>query len=155
MKCISVVQPWATLIILGAKRYETRSWASQFRGQLAIHASTKFPQRARDLCNEEPFRSALRRGGFMTAADLPRGLIIGTVQLARCLPEPEARLIQLPGYEFGDYLNGRWIWQFDDPQPLTRPLAARGLRGIFEVPGRNALDGGQEDLSSMDSLINQ
>ncbi len=32
MKCISLIQPWATLIIHGAKRFETRSWRTPYRG---------------------------------------------------------------------------------------------------------------------------
>jgi activating signal cointegrator 1 len=44
MKAISICQPWATLIVIGAKRFETRSWKTDYRGILAIHASkTKVP----------------------------------------------------------------------------------------------------------------
>ncbi len=43
MKCISLIQPWATLIIHGAKRFETRGWRTLYRGPLTIHASGCFP----------------------------------------------------------------------------------------------------------------
>lgn len=39
MRCLSLTQPWATLIALGAKKIETRSWATRYRGPLAIHAA--------------------------------------------------------------------------------------------------------------------
>jgi hypothetical protein len=148
MKCISVIQPWATLIILGAKNYETRGWASRYRGPLAIHASTRFPPRARQLCSEEPFRAVLGRAGVRTAVDLSRGLILGTVRFAACTPLAKIDLRQLPGYEFGDYMSGRWVWLFGDPRPLIKPFAVRGVRGIFEIP-TNELDSAQRDLSSM------
>ncbi len=38
MKAFTVYQPYASLIAVGAKRYETRSWATKYRGSLAIHA---------------------------------------------------------------------------------------------------------------------
>lgn len=36
IKVITVWQPWATLIALRVKRLETRSWATKYRGPLAI-----------------------------------------------------------------------------------------------------------------------
>lgn len=42
MKAISLWQPWATLISTGDKTWETRSWATTYRGPLAIHAAKKF-----------------------------------------------------------------------------------------------------------------
>lgn len=39
MKAITILQPWANLIACGAKKIETRSWATQYKGQIAIHAA--------------------------------------------------------------------------------------------------------------------
>lgn len=45
MKAITIWQPWATLLPLGIKLYETRSWATSYRGPIAIHAAAlKLPQ---------------------------------------------------------------------------------------------------------------
>lgn len=41
MKAISLWQPWASAIAVGAKRVETRSWATNYRGPLAIHAAKR------------------------------------------------------------------------------------------------------------------
>lgn len=41
MKAITLWQPWASLLACGAKGYETRSWATSYRGQIAIHAAKK------------------------------------------------------------------------------------------------------------------
>lgn len=38
MKAITVWQPWASLLACGAKNYETRGWATRYRGPIAIHA---------------------------------------------------------------------------------------------------------------------
>lgn len=39
MKALSLTQPWASLVAVGAKRIETRSWRTSYRGPLAIHAA--------------------------------------------------------------------------------------------------------------------
>lgn len=41
MKAITIWQPWASLLACGAKQYETRSWATSYRGPIAIHAATR------------------------------------------------------------------------------------------------------------------
>ncbi len=39
MKALTLTQPWAHLVAVGAKRVETRSWPTPYRGPLAIHAA--------------------------------------------------------------------------------------------------------------------
>jgi hypothetical protein len=46
MKSITIIQPWATLIALGEKKYETRGWPTKHRGPLAIHAGKKIDKEA-------------------------------------------------------------------------------------------------------------
>jgi hypothetical protein len=46
MKAITIIQPWATLIAFGEKEFETRSWATNYRGNLAIHAGRKIDKEA-------------------------------------------------------------------------------------------------------------
>ena len=44
MKVLSLTEPYATLIKNGSKTIETRSWKTNYRGRLYIHASsTKIP----------------------------------------------------------------------------------------------------------------
>lgn len=58
MKAITLYQPWATLVAIGEKRIETRSWSTKYRGPLAIHVSKN--KKIDDLmCWKEPFASAL------------------------------------------------------------------------------------------------
>lgn len=65
MKAITLYQPWATLVALGKKKIETRSWKTDYRGPLAIHVAKKFTGEQRYLCCGgsslyEPFTSALK-----------------------------------------------------------------------------------------------
>ena len=41
MKVISVIEPWASLIKEDIKNIETRSWKTNYRGKIYIHASLK------------------------------------------------------------------------------------------------------------------
>jgi hypothetical protein len=149
MKCISVIQPWATLIVLGVKRLETRTWRTPHRGRLAIHATRNFPEAARARCLAEPFHSLLRDAGYLHSADLPRGAIVGAVELLDCVPGEEAlRLVtDSPEPDFGDYGSGRWAWRLVNPCRLAAPVPFCGRLGLFEVP-----DFFQEAADSADAI---
>lgn len=40
-KTITLWQPYATLVATGIKQYETRSWPTNYRGPLLIHAAKR------------------------------------------------------------------------------------------------------------------
>lgn len=135
MKTLSVQQPWATLIVIGAKVYETRSWETGHRGPLAIHASAKFNPLARELCGTEPFRSALAGAGIRSSADLPLGIIVGAVDLEDCIfSENLVRNQDIPEWSFGDFRPGRWAWKLANPRHAKTVLKVRGRLGVFDVP---------------------
>ncbi len=134
MKCISLWQPWATLMVIGAKRNETRHWGTSYRGVLGIHAAKYWPKENQELCREEPFRSALAKAG-----QLPLGALIGTVELVMCVPTEVFSgftpvKIEEPELSFGDYSPGRFAWLNGNPVQFTLPIAYRGSQGFFEVP---------------------
>lgn len=43
LPCISLWQPWASALAIRSKRNETRSWATSYRGPIAIHAAKRAP----------------------------------------------------------------------------------------------------------------
>jgi hypothetical protein len=150
MQCLSVRQPFASLLVAGAKRLETRSWRTRHRGPLAIHAARQFPSAARALCGQEPFRSALLWAGFDDSAALPRGQVIGFVTLVGCVATETLLATEFDGERpgerhFGDFRPGRWAWACVHPVALAVPQAYRGRRGLFEVPDTLFLaSGGRE-----------
>src|SRR2546430_364372 len=86
MKGLSLTQPWATLVAIGAKCVETRSWSTTYRGLVAIHASKGFPTDCRSLCRRTPFVEALIEAGLDRDEQLPRGAIVAVVPIEDCLP---------------------------------------------------------------------
>lgn len=75
MRCLSVRQPWASLIVAGHKTIENRTWATTHRGPLLIHAA-KRPVLDADT------HGLLTRDEI---AALPRGGIIGVVNVVDCV----------------------------------------------------------------------
>ncbi|MED4581855.1 ASCH domain-containing protein [Brevibacillus choshinensis] len=144
MKAITIHQPWATLIALGEKRYETRSWATNYRGQFAIHAAKKVDK---DICRLEPYKSVLEKHGY-TADNLPTGCIVATCQLSEChqvrsddgkmatIIDP-INVITGNEYEFGWYAAGRFAWEMSDVKQ-TDPVPAKGQQGLWNWGGERA-----------------
>lgn len=137
-RALSLTQPWATLVVIGAKRIETRSWKTPFRGRLAIHASKSFPRWARELGDIEPFKSAL---AGIEVKDLPRGALIGAVTLDAIAPTPGTTMTALGSLlddlsekerAFGDYSPGRYGWLLSDPV-VRKPVACSGELGLWDV----------------------
>jgi activating signal cointegrator 1 len=61
VKALTLHQPWASLIAVGAKRIETRNWATDYRGPLAIHASRS--QRYVGVDFDSPYGAVVREMG--------------------------------------------------------------------------------------------
>jgi hypothetical protein len=79
MKAISLFQPWASLIMLGYKSYETRSWATKHRGPLAIAASAG--KQGREACAPGTDIAVMLANHGLTFDDLPRGAVLGVCEV--------------------------------------------------------------------------
>ena len=85
MKVLSMIQPWASLFVLGEAKYETRSWRTKYRGPLAIHTSKKIDKA---ILNHVAIKSLLGKHGY-TEENLPTGMIIAVCKLENCLKVTE------------------------------------------------------------------
>ena len=148
MKALTIRQPWASLVAIGAKRLETRSWPTRYRGPLAIHAAKQWTPKERTLCLQSPCREALPVGlGVpLSAWDpgcLPRASVLAVCQLVDCLRvEQLPSLPDEPERSFGDYSAGRWIWQLANVRRLAVPIPARGALSLWEwTPPSGFVDG--------------
>ncbi len=136
MKAITLYQPWATLWVLGLKKDETRSWATKFRGTLAVQASTSLPARNQALMFQEPFFSALKAEPYFDMeGTLPTGVIVGTVDLRICLRILPGQVIPYPESAFGDYRAGRFRWVGENHSRWAVRPRAKGKLGIWEWEG--------------------
>lgn len=133
MKCISLWQPWATLLAHGKKRVETRSWATRHRGPVLIHASKKWNQQLADLCRQPPFRSTIAEIG--RAFEFEFGALLGIANIHDCRQAAEwSPQVSDVERAFGDYSVGRFCWLMDGFRPFAVPIPYRGFQGLFDVP---------------------
>ena len=83
MKALSIRQPWAWLIVNGYKDIENRSWATNFRGKVYIHAGKHFDDNALFWLMDRglvPIKELTLGSG-----EIPRGGIIGEVDIVDCV----------------------------------------------------------------------
>ena len=140
MKVLTLRQPWATLVAIGAKKIETRSWKTNYRGPLAIHAAKRIDKQILRLCFTEPFFDALAGAGIRLIAQhvfrgnvLPRGAIVAICTLRQVVEITERNASGLKDLElsFGDFTPGRYAWFLDDVEELVEPIPARGRQGLW------------------------
>jgi hypothetical protein len=128
MKALSLRQPWASLVVQGRKTLELRSWPTAYRGRLAIHASQTVDAAACAALGCDPDQ-------------LPRGALLGTVQLTAVRPLDAAAFQRraadhlaaelFPAPEPDAPLFG---WEVGDAQALPAPIPYRGRMSLFAVP---------------------
>lgn len=158
MKAITIWQPWATLIVQGAKPYEFRGWRpprSLIGQRIAIHAGARpirrdevtvlllqlrDPKRYGQPCLHTPLAVPVLDIAHNNpkAAALPLSHIVATAILGEPKRGDEC------GAEFGiDGVSGagndsdrddhfNWGWPLTDIEPLRPPVPARGAQGFWE-----------------------
>ena len=86
MKAITLWQPWASLLACGAKKFETRSWKTDYRGPIAIHAAMKDPKAifAKLPVNVQCKISPFLLEHYLLWENVPCGVIIATAELVNC-----------------------------------------------------------------------
>jgi len=146
MKVISLLQPWASLSVLGHKKIETRSWNTKYRGELLIHASARKSAELRGIMLD--FQQEFFHLNLPRFEDLPFGAIIGKVNLIDTFQFNAVRgMIQnnmscfIAGNKvefserelaFGDYSPGRYGWLLSDPVIFEKPIPAKGKLGLWD-----------------------
>jgi hypothetical protein len=138
MKAITLTQPWATLVAIGAKKIETRSWNTNYRGPLAIHAAKGFLQDAQHICFNVPFRNYL--GDYVALNEtylgqhkFPLGAIVATCELVNVVRISSFTERPLnPEFSFGNYSDGRYMWFLENVVTLPESVPAKGALGLWE-----------------------
>lgn len=145
MRILSLWQPWASLVALGVKRFETRSWDTTYRGLVAIHAAKgglSAKQFRTLLENDYAFWQALREVGILPPAGSlrsarsadsmpPPGKVLSVAVLQGVYRTEDARVGARPQeLLFGDYSDGRWAWELIANTRLREPVEMRGRQGL-------------------------
>ena len=133
MKALTVWQPWATLIVLGLKKIETRRRKTRIRGRIAVHAALRPP-------DPEIINALMRMPGVADVLleyfkyGFPLGEIVGNARLADCCPIDElydTRYATHKEMRLGDWTEGRFGWIMESPVLFDDPIPAAGRQGFW------------------------
>ena len=127
MKVLTIKEPFATLIKNKVKYIETRSWKTNYRGELYIHAGLA------KLSKEVKNRKGLSE--LYNEDELKYGFIICKCNLVDCIYMTEEFIKQekeknLNNFIAGRYEVGRYAWVLDNIE-LIDPIQAKGQLGIW------------------------
>lgn len=115
MKTLSVRQPWAQLLINGAKTIETRTWKTSYRGRLGIHAGLQTDHLG-------PWYK------FAHDVVLPLGALVGSVELVDCRPMTKAD----EDAALCDWREGLFAWVVAVPARRDA-IPMKGRLGLWDL----------------------
>jgi hypothetical protein len=149
MKAITIKQPWAWAIALGAKTVENRSrqhpWTSALGERIAIHAGKGWDRDAFDtpalfrvaehvcsrLYGDDRGYPAAALINVMAPQFHHRGAVLATAQLIDVHLDSTASC-DCAGNPWAQ--RGTWHLVLDEIQPLPQPTPARGALGLWTLP---------------------
>ena len=122
MKCLSVSQPFADLIILGKKTIELRKWNTNFRGELLIHAPLK-------VRKEDCKRLKIEK-------NLVTGAIVGKVEIYDVKKyDSKKQINQDKKFHFAskDFDDRTFGFLLKNAKAFRIPIPYKGQLGLFDV----------------------
>ncbi|KAL2921370.1 Activating signal cointegrator 1 [Bienertia sinuspersici] len=132
--CLTMHQPWASLLVFGIKRIEGRSWPAPIRGRLWIHAASKIPEPETIKAMEDFYREIYAVNGIKDLKfpeNYPTSRLLGCVEVVGCIKCEELQCWEeLPE---GVRLEGQTDYCWLCEQPQIYEAAVRGLRPV-EAP---------------------
>ena len=123
MKCLSLNQPYAELLVSGKKTIEIRRWNTKFRGQFLVHASKKINEEA---CN----RLKIERAKLVT------GAIVGKANLydVKSYPSKNSFLKdKKKHFASSNYDNPKYGFMINQTKRFEIPIPIRGKLGFFNI----------------------
>jgi len=154
-QCLSMWQPWASLLIYGFKRAEGRSWSSKHRGRLWIHAASRQPDEMEIQELEAKYASLYESFGVPTpplpsaSGGYPTSALLGCVDVEANWSKDEYQAIldatpSMPPEENGS----EFIFWCLRPRKLAIPIKMGGDNKIWTIP-KAQLQAAQRGLQPM------
>lgn len=160
MKAITLWQPWASLLACGAKQYETRSWKTNYRGTIALHAAKKpYLPLIKELSEETKaviknifdFRYEILHTGAIIATaelvniwyichhpgpnvDIAKHILVGAESITTNKHDPDFGVFFIPTEQeraLGDWTPGRYAWELKNIKIFPEPVPAKGQQGLW------------------------
>jgi hypothetical protein len=123
MKAISIKPPWAWAILYAGKDIENRTWRTNIRGTIAVHASQTVSRPAYESALEEIKKIA--PGKNVPSYDaMVRGAIVGLVDVVGCEERTKAKW----------HIRGHYGFLLANPRVLRKPVPCNGRLSFWDVP---------------------
>ena len=124
MKVLTIREPWASLIINGYKKYEFRSWKTNYRGKILIHTSQKI---------EKEMLSRFKDYNLNCIG----GAIIGEAELTDCILVDEnfnqnLRKIDNVVYGRSNHVE-KYAWKLENVKKYDEPISMKGKLGLWNI----------------------
>ena len=123
MKCLSVSQPYADLIVQGKKTIELRTWNTKFRGEFLVHAPFKIKK---DACKRLGIdETKLRTGVIIGKAEIYDVKVYNSVT--------ELKSDYKKHFATEEFLRHKYGFLLKKPLELRMPITYKGSLGFFNV----------------------
>ena len=122
MKALTIRNPWATLIVEGYKEYEFRSWKTNYRGKILIHAGLGIDKELLEKFKDYDL-------------DYIGGAIIGEADLVDCILVDEHLNNKLKKSNPRVYSKSKYTenyaWKLDNIKKYDKPIFIKGQLGLW------------------------
>lgn len=123
MKVLTIKQPWATLIMSGIKKYEFRSWKTNFRGEFLVHAGKGVD------------KEAMERLKKYLPDEIPIGKILGKATITDCIAMNDdlAKMLDKENSDIytSHSFSNNYAFKLENIENFKEPIEINGKLGFW------------------------
>ncbi|KAK7376309.1 hypothetical protein VNO78_34775 [Psophocarpus tetragonolobus] len=134
--CLTMHQPWASLLVYGIKRVEGRSWPAPITGRVWIHAASKVPDESTIKAMEYFYKEIYALDGvtdIQFPQHYPVSRLLGCVEVVGCLTREELACWEMVPEGVRLEAQTDYCWLCERPQKLLIPFEMRGYQGVYNL----------------------
>ena len=123
MKVITLKQPWATLVSEGIKEYEFRSWKTNYRGKVLIHAGAGIDKKEMERFKDLNLKYPSKR-------------IIAEVEIEDCLELDDKlnqKIISENNIAYGSKIRTGYAWKLKNVKKIKSNKEINGKLGLWNI----------------------
>ena len=123
MKVLTLKQPWATLVSEGIKEYEFRSWKTNYRGKVLIHAGAGIDKKEMERFKDLNLKYPSKR-------------IIAEVEIEDCLELDDKlnqKIISENNIAYGSKIRTGYAWKLKNVKKIKSKKEINGKLGLWNI----------------------
>jgi len=128
--CMSMHQPWASLLVHGIKKLEGRSWYTPHRGRLWIASTVKEADKDMIRYTEEQYRCLYPNEDLVFPDVYPAGALLGCVNVVDCATNEEY-FAKNP--DVGEENDSAYLFVCENAVPLKIKFQMKGKHKTYKL----------------------